>query len=148
VHLGEQPVRCLVPAGTGRQENKESVTTSQYPYGSVKQAVIELIGQVPEGSEFYYGDIADELNLQRPTVSGIVLAMARAANPVVVHGSRSGHYRRVRPSPGPRQEPELAQPEQGPSSPVGEAMEVVGIRQNGNRILRGKDNSVWEATQM
>lgn len=124
------------------------MTANQYPYGSVKQSVVELIGQVPEGSEFYYGDIADELGLQRPTVSGIVLSMARAASPVVVHGSRSGHYRRVRPSPAPQQEPEPAQQPPKRTSPIGEVMEVVGIRQNGNLIIRGEDNSTWEASRM
>jgi hypothetical protein len=118
-----------------------------YPYGAIKQAVQEVIRQMPEGTEFHYGDLAEDLGLQRPTVSGIVLGMARAIDPIVIHGNRSGSYRRVAAGNN-QQKPEAEPQARWAESPVGESMEVVVVKQNGNRILRGEDGSAWEASPM
>ena len=120
---------------------------ARYPYGTVTYAVAELVRAIPPGREFYYGDVAEELDVQLPTASGILLKMARAQKPVIERGSKSGWYRKLAPpqarEPGPAPYRELPKDR----GLVGQVMEVIGTTKNG-RLLRDEDGIIWQAERM
>ncbi len=135
------------------------MTTMQrdrYPYGSVTEAIREWVHKLPVGKEFYYAEAAEELDIQLPTVSSVMLKIVRGTNPPIVHGNKTAWYRRVDNSParladsGRREAPERKLPVQEPAKPAGpkadDVMVVVGTRKTGAVLLRDEDGNLWEAS--
>ena len=135
-----------------------STDTDRYPYGAIKDAIVDWVKAAPADIEFFYGDVADDIGAQRPTVSAALNKMSRSSTALVVRGRRAGWY--VRPSVAPSwtgpapearqpvQAPPPAQPpaEAGPRS--GDLLEVVGKFKSGNLMLRAENGSLWEATAL
>jgi hypothetical protein len=113
----------------------------QFPHGAIKHSIEEWVETAPDGKPFYYGDIADDLALQRPTVSAALLAMARSDSPPIVFGKKSGWY--VKPLSPAVRTPEQPEPETELNGTV--YMEVVGTMRSGNFMLRAADGSLYEA---
>jgi hypothetical protein len=134
---------------------KEVMKEERYPYGAVKASIREWIENLPVGREFHYGEIAEELEIPRPSVSGTVLKMARTdPEPLIVFGKQSAWYTRVEP----RLRPELAgltidtgqkKPRNPGSSPqADDLMTVVGMRKDGRTLmLRDENGELWEAVK-
>jgi hypothetical protein len=141
----------------------------RYPYGAVRDAVVEWIGNFPDGKDFHYRDIAEDLDVQAPTVSATIMKMVRSNPPALVHGSKRGMYRKVTKTPEPAAAPaapvhaERKAPVQlteyvdagRPRKPdrnkrPGELilMEVVGALKDGTLMLRADDGVLWKASEL
>lgn len=123
-------------------------------HGEVTGMVEQWIANYPAGVDFHYGEIADELDVPRPTISNIVLKMARKENPTVLHGRRAGAFRRVEPAAPERKLPAMPRYTEipvntGKPNSSGELLEVIGTMKSGELLLRSEDGrSLWRATEM
>jgi hypothetical protein len=121
------------------------MTTEKAPYGTVQRGVFEWIAKQVPGTEFNYADIAEELGLQKASVSGILRKMTqRGTPPPLSTGSFSGWYRVNGAAPA-RENVSPAAPVRDTDNPL---MEVVGKMQSGNLILRDEERNLWEAQRM
>ena len=112
-------------------------------YGEITSTVIDWVRSQPPGTSFYYGDLADELEFQRPTVSAILTTNARQPDAIVARGPSSGWY-----IANPRPNGHAAKPgKPAPAMDSGELMVVVGKRKDGSLLLRAEDGSLWNATE-
>jgi hypothetical protein len=118
--------------------------TDKRPYGAVQQPVLAWLARQAPGTEFYYGDTAEELGLEKPSVSAVLRSVIRSANPQLVPGLYSGWYRVTGTGTAPRTEPNLPE-NRDAGNPI---MEVIGKLQSGNLILRDEDKNIWEAQRM
>jgi hypothetical protein len=119
-------------------------------YGAVRDQVIAWLEEQPLGTEFRYVDVAEELGLQRPSVSSVMNSLMRADNPVLGPGRTAGRFRVIRPVDDIREvngRPVNTEPEPPESPGVGSVMEVLGVLKNDNLMLRAEDGSLWEAKQ-
>jgi hypothetical protein len=123
----------------------DSMTTEKAPYGTVQRQVLTWVAKQAPGTEFNYADTAEELGMQKASVSGILRKMTRAGTPPPLSpGSFSGWYRVNGAAPA-RENVPLAAPVRDADNPI---MEVIGKMQSGNLILRDEDRNLWEAQRM
>jgi hypothetical protein len=128
--------------------------TERHPYGSVRGPVLGWLRKQAPGTEFYYGDVAEELGVGRPTVSQICRSLTRRGNPPpLTVGPFSGWYKVTGQTVPEGREtvvkvnaPALLPPANGQER-IGERWEVLGSMRDGNVMLRSPDGMIWEATQ-
>jgi hypothetical protein len=132
-----------------------------HAYGEAQRKVEEWIGNFPEETDFDYNTIAEECDIQAPTVSSIVLKMARADPPTLARGNIAGAYRRItgvepvihtRRRGVARGTVRKAAAQEAPESnrgayPVGDMMDIIGVIQGG-RLLRAEDGTIWTAKKL
>lgn len=133
-------------------------------YGEAQLKVENWIRNFPEETNFDYNTIAEECDIQAPTVSSIVLKMARADPPTLARGDIAGEYRRItgvdptvpkrtrgrysRPVTDNRPRARAQNPEQPAGEyPVGDMMEIIGVIKGG-RLLRAEDGTIWTAKKL
>lgn len=124
------------------------MSADRHPYGSVKQGILEWIETAPDGKEFYYGDIADDLGVPRPTVSASILKLVRDGSDAVVFGKMRGYYAKPDADrPAVSSSLRRSASVQGPPR-AGEQLEVVGLLKSGSLLLRAEDGTLWEAKEL
>jgi alkylated DNA nucleotide flippase Atl1 len=119
----------------------EPVKRNSHRYGTVRDAVLEWIRQFPEGEEFHYGSIAEDLGVQLPTISGTMLKIVRSGRSGVTYGSRSGWYRKTAADTG--QKTNLTAPVK-----ASDLLEVVGMMKDGSLLLRAENGLLYKAEEL
>jgi hypothetical protein len=118
------------------------------PWGQNKVRVLQWLREQEPGTDFYYGDLADELGMPRPTMSAVVRKLALAEPPDVIFGRRTGWYRTLPAQQPDRRQAPAARPAAEKANRVEDLMEVVAVRKDGNLIMRADDGTVWEAKEI
>lgn len=106
-------------------------------YGEAKRQILAYVEEMPVGKEFWYGDIADELDLPIGLVSTNLRKILTEDRAPVALGRLQGRYVRV--------EQESARPPRGPEK--GDLLEVVGLFKDGALMLSFDNGSLWKAVQ-
>ena len=135
-------------------------------HSEVRNAVITWLAKQAPGEEFFYADVADELEYQHGSVSAVVNSLMRAAHPVLAPGAKRGWYKVIGKVAGPPAPIAAAQkktreavsrlenrtPATTPSLPAPprdvELMEVLGLLQDGGKMLRDENGDLWHAERM
>ena len=129
-------------------------------HSEVRNAVITWLAKQAPGEEFFYADVADELGYRAPSVSSVVNDLMRAVHPVLSPGSKRGWYKvigKVAGPPAPIAKAQEKAREAIGRSPVTslpapprdvELMEVLGLLQDGGKMLRDENGDLWHAERM
>lgn len=119
-------------------------------YGEVRDQIVAWLEEQSLGTEFRYADVAEELGLQRPSVSSVMNTMMRAENPILGPGMRAGRFRLIRPVEELHRVNDRlvsrAEPETEEVPGVGSVMEVIGVLKGGNLMMRAENQQLWEAS--
>lgn len=132
-----------------------------HQYGEAQSKIEQWIRNYPEETDFNYRAIAEECDIQAPSVSSVVLKMCRADPPTLERGNTSGTYRRITGT-----EPKVPRRERGnrftaagrtvpryAELPAEEdrrapAWETVGTMKNGALVLRDAEGQLWKAEEL
>lgn len=106
-------------------------------YGEAKRRILAYVEEMPAGKEFWYGDIADELDLPLGLVGTNLRKIISDDNPPIATGRLQGRYLRV--------EQREDVPPRGPQR--GDLLEAVGTFKDGSLMLSFEDGSLWKAVQ-
>jgi len=121
-------------------------------YGQHTRAIRDWVAFQAPGLEFFYGDIADQLGIKRPTASAAFNKMMRDDG-LLLPGRYAGMYvipGAAAPVPVvPRVNGTVPEKEAAGRKPpvpdTGELMVVVGTFQSGSKLLRDQGGRLWEA---
>jgi hypothetical protein len=117
----------------------QSYNGGRRAHGEAKNAVSDYIDQMPAGKEFWYGEVAEELGISLPSVSGIMRRLRDEDNSPVKSGRIAGHYVRVAQAVNQAGAAGMGK---------GDLLEVVAVFKDGRLLLSSADGKVWEAAQV